>query len=63
MTNPDFLRDLAERLMRVPVMYGVDQGDADRLVRISLWIEEIKRTIEAEMVRANARLDDNLGDD
>ncbi len=26
-----FLRDLAERILHVPVMYGVDQGDSDRL--------------------------------
>jgi len=27
----DFLRDLAERLRRIPVMYGVDEGDVDTL--------------------------------
>ena len=30
-----YLRDLAERLMHVPVAYGVDQGDTDRLCRIA----------------------------
>ena len=30
-----FLRDLAERLMHVPPMYGTDQGDSDRLIRIA----------------------------
>lgn len=27
----DFLRDLAERLMSIPAMYGTDQCDVDRL--------------------------------
>lgn len=35
MGNADYLRDLAERLMQVPVMYGVDQGDVDRLIDIA----------------------------
>lgn len=35
MPVPDYLRDLAERLMRVPVMYGVDQGDVDLLYAIA----------------------------
>lgn len=30
-----FLRDLAGRLFQVPVMYGVDQGDVDRLNEIA----------------------------
>ena len=34
-TDADFLRDLAERLMVVPVMYGVDQSDVDRLIEIA----------------------------
>lgn len=33
--DADFLRDLAERIFRIPVMYGVDQGDTDRLLRIA----------------------------
>lgn len=35
----DFLRNLAERLLRVPVMYGTDQGDVDRLNRIAAELE------------------------
>lgn len=27
----DFLADLAERLMHIPVMYGTDEGDVSRL--------------------------------
>jgi len=38
-TDPDFLRDLAERLMAVPVLYGVDQGDVDRLLAIARQLE------------------------
>ena len=34
-TDAEYLRDLAERLMRVPVMYGTDQGDVDRLREIA----------------------------
>lgn len=36
---PEFLRDLAERLMHVPVMYGTDQGDASRLQEIAGELE------------------------
>lgn len=38
-TDVEFLRDLAERLFRVPVMYGVDQGDSDRLYQIAKAME------------------------
>jgi hypothetical protein len=31
----DYLRDLAERLMHVPVLYGTDQGDCSRLYQIA----------------------------
>jgi hypothetical protein len=34
-TDAEFLRDLAERLMAIPVLYGVDQGDVDRLIEIA----------------------------
>lgn len=30
-SNGDYLRDLAERLRHIPVMYGVDDGDIFRL--------------------------------
>lgn len=33
--DADYLRDLAERLMRVPVMYGTNQCDCDRLLEIA----------------------------
>jgi hypothetical protein len=36
----EYLRDLAERLMRVPVMYGTDQGDVDRLLAIARLVEK-----------------------
>jgi hypothetical protein len=35
-----YLRDLAERLMHIPVMYGIDQGDSDRLAEIAREIEK-----------------------
>lgn len=41
-TDVEFLRDLAERLFRIPVMYGVDQGDSDRLYQIAKAMEANK---------------------
>lgn len=37
--DADYLRDLAERLYRIPVVYGVDSADYDRLRRIASRIE------------------------
>jgi len=39
LNSAEFLRDLAERLMRVPIMYGTDQGDVSRLYEIAKEIE------------------------
>ena len=30
-----YLRELAERLMGIPVMYGTDQGDVERLEQLA----------------------------
>ena len=49
--------------MNVPSMYGVDQGDVDQLINIARRWEEAQRAIEIGHINANARLDDNLGDD
>lgn len=38
-SDTEFLCDLAERLMRIPVMYGTDQGDIDRLNEIARKLE------------------------
>lgn len=35
----EFLRGLAERLMKVPVMYGTDQGDVDKLHEIATSLQ------------------------
>ena len=35
MTDFEYLRDLAERLMRIPVVHGTDQGDVSRLLEIA----------------------------
>lgn len=35
----EFLRDLAERLMHIPVKHGTDQGDVDRLIHIARQLE------------------------
>ena len=42
LTNSDYLRDLAERLMAVPAVYGVDQGDVDRLLDIAHQLEVLQ---------------------
>lgn len=34
-TDTEFLRDLAERLRRIPVLYGVDDGDVDKLLNLA----------------------------
>lgn len=34
-TNREYLRGLAERLRKIPVVYGTDDGDIDRLLEIS----------------------------
>ena len=34
-----YLYNLASRLMHVPVMYGTDQGDCDRLADIAAKLE------------------------
>lgn len=35
MTDQEYLRDLSERLMHVPVMHGTDQYDVDRLLEMA----------------------------
>jgi hypothetical protein len=45
MPAPMYLRDLAERLMRVPTMYDVDQGDVDRLGELAKWAERKAKTV------------------
>jgi hypothetical protein len=41
--NVIYLRNLADRIFRIPVMYSVDQGDCDKL-------REIARAIEYEVI-------------
>lgn len=40
MSTSQYLRDLAKRLWGVPVMYGVDQLDAEMLVEIANSLED-----------------------
>lgn len=40
MTDVEYLRDLAERLMRVPVVHGTDQADVERLQFIASHMED-----------------------
>ena len=39
LTDPQYLRDLADRLFKIPVMYGTDQYDCDRLEWIAKELE------------------------
>lgn len=40
-----YLRDLAERLMRVPVLYGTDQSDCDELSAIAQMLDELPMSV------------------
>ena len=40
LNDTEYLRDLAERIMHIPVMYGTDQLDASRLYRIAKRLEK-----------------------
>ena len=40
LTNAAYLRDLAERLREIPVRYGVDGYDIDRLVDMARELDE-----------------------
>lgn len=40
LSDPEYLRDLADRLMRIPVMYGTDQGDCSRLIEMAKALEQ-----------------------
>ena len=40
MTDAEYLADLSERLMGVPIMYGTDQSDCDRLNEIATKLGE-----------------------
>ena len=35
LTDKEYLLDLSERIMNIPVIYDVDQHDCDRLIEIS----------------------------
>lgn len=63
MLTEDYLRELAERLLRIPPVYDVGQQDAARLRSIASRYETMRRTIEDNLAHANARLNYNLGDE
>jgi hypothetical protein len=48
MNHAEYLRDLAERLMRVPVMYGTDQSDCSKLYDIANDIAYLYEAPEPE---------------
>ena len=54
MRGSDFLRDLAERIYRIPVMHGVDQGDVDRLIDLAIKVGDVEAAGDFfEKVRAS----------
>jgi hypothetical protein len=46
LTDVEYLRDLAERLRHIPVMYGTDDGDIDRLLEIARALENFNNPTE-----------------
>lgn len=38
-TDVKYLRDLADRIMCIPVIYGTDQSDVDTLLQLARKIE------------------------
>jgi hypothetical protein len=53
MTRAEYLRDLADRLFSVlPVHYGIDQDDVDRLKSIADWVEKTQHSIDEMNARA-----------
>lgn len=46
MTSAEYLRDLAERLRHIPVMYGTDGGDIDRLAMIAKQLDRKKEGVK-----------------
>ena len=57
--DPAYLRDLAERLMHVPVMFGTDQHDTDRLCEIASRLRTEMGTSALLGHKAADRLTDN----
>lgn len=41
-TPAEYLRDLAERIMKIPIKYGTDQGDCEELYALAQQIEDEK---------------------
>ncbi len=54
MRASDFLRDLAERIYKIPVTHGVDQGDVDRLISLAVKVGDVEAAGDFfEKVRAS----------
>lgn len=51
LTTKEYLRDLAERLRKVPVMYGTDDGDIDRLLELAKTVQYTEQDVVLELVR------------
>lgn len=47
LNNAEYLRDLAERLMHIPVMYGTDQDDVFRLYRVAQKLDDFEKELRA----------------
>ena len=50
-----YLRDLAERIMHIPVMHGTDQGDTDRLLEIAAKLARLKRRLGRQSCSSTRR--------
>lgn len=48
MSDADYLRDLSDRIFRIPVMHGVDQGDCSRLQEIARRLTAAGDAVESE---------------
>lgn len=56
-SDPDYLRDVADRIFSIPVMYGLDEGDAEHLREIA------DRLSKLEHKREECSIDSDQGED
>lgn len=45
-SDPDYLRDVADRIFSIPVMYGLDDGDSEHLREIADQLAKLERKRE-----------------
>jgi hypothetical protein len=49
MTDHEYLLDLAERLRAIPVAYGTDEGDSDRLEDIAARLADLRSRVDVKV--------------